>query len=99
MDIIIKSKQTVPMTVSLPELTTPTTWTTPEASKCYFNYFPSSCRHLSLTPRGAPAATSRRWEESMPSVVEIEAYGARDRSVEYLPRVHDTTGNAYGPGI
>ena len=35
----IKSKQTVPMTFSLPKSSTPTTLTTPEASKHYFDYF------------------------------------------------------------
>ena len=48
----IKSKQTVPMTVSLPKSSTPTTLTTPEASKHYFNYFASRCHNLSRAPRG-----------------------------------------------
>ena len=55
----IKTEQTVLMTFSLPESSTPTTWTTPEASQHYFNYFPSSCHHLSSASRGAPAASGR----------------------------------------
>jgi hypothetical protein len=48
----IKSKQIVLMTFLLPESSTPTTLTTPEASKHYSNHFASRCHHFSRAPRG-----------------------------------------------
>ena len=55
----IKSKQTFPMTVSLPEPSAPTTWTTQAASERFFDDFPSSCHHPQLARRRAAAALGR----------------------------------------
>ena len=54
------------MSVSLPESSASTTWTTPEASKRYFNFESSSCHHLSHAPR---VGSSRRLE--LPQLVEF----------------------------
>ena len=62
----IKSKQTVQMTVSLPESSSPTTWTTPETNTRYYNYFSSSCHHLPPAPRPLDESCTCRWKSELP---------------------------------
>ena len=69
-----KSKQDVTMTFSPPESSTPTTGTTPEASKRYFDFKSSSCHALSHALRGLQPPPGTAAAVSC----LIRGYGARE---------------------